>query len=59
MVLVTAIGNLGGDMRQCHQEACGNFDNLNREDNKEFLAISHIFREIKLKLSIIIINNII
>ena len=37
-VLVTDTGYLRGDMRQCHQEACDNFNNLDTEDNKQFLA---------------------
>ena len=37
-VLVTDTGNLRGDMRQCHHEACDDFNNLDTEDNKQFLA---------------------
>ena len=37
-ILVTDTGHLRGHMRQCHHKACDDYENLNTEDNKQFLA---------------------
>ena len=37
-LLVTDTGYLRGHMRQCYHQVCDNFDNLDTEDNKQFLA---------------------
>ena len=35
---MTDTGYLRGHMRRCYHQVCDNFDNLNTEDNRQFLA---------------------